>query len=213
MNTCKANILLCTQTTNHWKNLASCTQNSESLTTCYAWVWFSHPVQKKSYYASRFSFLFTNIDDVATAQNAKAIAAAIDSFTPTLAEEQAADPDMVKFKHIFVKKTWPLGTSKSDKQCLLPLLDNFFTRNGLAWIRLNDFERQRVHFTFQWSFEKEQCAKLMVCIFLAMMLSTKFTLELATPIFGLECNQTFKNTLILVCSVKFERNLILNMCH
>ena len=69
----------------------------------------------------------THIDEVAAIQNEKAIAAAIDPFTPTLAEEQAADLDMIKFKQFVVKKTWPLGTSKSDKACLLPLLTNFFT--------------------------------------------------------------------------------------
>ena len=82
----------------------------------------------------------TNIDEVANEKNAKAIAAAIDPFTPTLADKQAADPDMIKFKQFFIKKSWPIGTFKSDKQCLLPLLDTFFTRNGLVWIRLNNFE-------------------------------------------------------------------------
>ena len=51
----------------------------------------------------------TNIDEVANAKNAIAIAVAIDPFTPTLAEEQAADPDMIKFKQFFIKKSWPLG--------------------------------------------------------------------------------------------------------
>ena len=45
----------------------------------------------------------TNIDEHANSKNAKASAAAIDPFTPTLAEEQAAaDPDMIKFKQFFI---------------------------------------------------------------------------------------------------------------
>ena len=43
----------------------------------------------------------THIDDVAAIQNAKAITAPIDSFTPTLVEKQAAYPDMIKFKELF----------------------------------------------------------------------------------------------------------------
>ena len=86
----------------------------------------------------------THIDEVVAAQNEKAITAAIDPFTPTLAQEQALDPDIIKFKQFFIKKSWPLGTSKSDKAHLVPLLIKFFTCNILIWIRLNDFERQRV---------------------------------------------------------------------
>ena len=81
-------------------------------------------------------------DEVVTMLNNKAIAAAIDPFTPTLAEEQASDLDMIKFKHFFVKKSCPLGTSKSDKARLLPLITKFFTNNGLIWVRLDDFDRQ-----------------------------------------------------------------------
>ena len=66
-----------------------------------------------------------HIEEVAAIKNAKATAAAIDPFTPTLAEEQAADPDMIKLKQFFLKKTWPPCTSKSDKNHLLPLLSNF----------------------------------------------------------------------------------------
>ena len=56
-----------------------------------------------------YFFSRTHIDDVAADLNSKAIAATIDPFTPTLAEGQAVDPDMVKFKQFFVKKdlaTW-----------------------------------------------------------------------------------------------------------
>ena len=83
------------------------------------------------------------IDEVATNLNSKTTTVAINPFTLTLLEEQAADPDMTKFKQFFVKKSWPLGTSKLDKNCLLPLMI-FFTHNGLVWIRLDDFERQCV---------------------------------------------------------------------
>ena len=68
----------------------------------------------------------TNIDEHANAKNDKAIAAAMDPFTPTLAEEQAADPDMIKFKQFFIKNSWTLGTFKSNKHHLWPLLDKFF---------------------------------------------------------------------------------------
>ena len=86
----------------------------------------------------------SQFDEVVAKNNAKAIAAAIDPFTPSLAEEQASDSDMIKFKQFVVKKSWPLGTSKSDKARLVPLLSKFFTRDGLVWVRLSDFERQRV---------------------------------------------------------------------
>ena len=86
----------------------------------------------------------TYIDDIAAIPNVKAIAAAIDPFTPTLVEEQAADPNIVKFKQFFCKKTWPLGTSEPDQTHLLPLLSKLFTRNGRIWIRLDGFERQHV---------------------------------------------------------------------
>ena len=43
-------------------------------------------------------FLSRNpFDEVVSKLNDKAIAAAIEPFSPTLAEEQAADPDMIKF--------------------------------------------------------------------------------------------------------------------
>ena len=74
----------------------------------------------------------THIDEVVAAQNEKAIAAAIDPFTPTLAQEQALDLDMIKFKQFFIKMSWPLGTSKLDRACLVPLLTNFFTCDGLG---------------------------------------------------------------------------------
>ena len=46
----------------------------------------------------------TPFDEVTTILNVKAIGAAIDPFTPSLAEEeQAADPDMIKFRHFFEK--------------------------------------------------------------------------------------------------------------
>ena len=48
-------------------------------------------------------------DEVVTNINVKATAN--DPFTPTLADEQAADPDMIKFKQFAIKKSWPLGTS------------------------------------------------------------------------------------------------------
>ena len=62
----------------------------------------------------------TNIDDDTEAKNAKAIAAAIDPFTPTLAEEQAVDPEMVKFKQFFVKKLghWALLNHTNNVFCL-----------------------------------------------------------------------------------------------
>ena len=47
----------------------------------------------------------TTFDDIVTSLNDKAIAAAIDPFTPTLAEEQASDSDMIKFKQFVVKKS------------------------------------------------------------------------------------------------------------
>ena len=40
----------------------------------------------------------SQFDEVVAKINAKAIAAAIDPFTPSLAEEQANDSDMIKFK-------------------------------------------------------------------------------------------------------------------
>ena len=86
----------------------------------------------------------TPFDEVARNLNEKAIASAIDPFTPSLSEEQANDSDMIKFKQFVIKKSWPLGTSKSDKARLVPLLSKFFTRDGLVWVRLDDFERQRV---------------------------------------------------------------------
>ena len=53
---------------------------------------------------------FPQIDEFAAIQKAKAIAAAIDPLIPTLAEQQVADPNIVKFKQFL--STWPLGTSK-----------------------------------------------------------------------------------------------------
>ena len=46
----------------------------------------------------------TSFDEVVATRNDKAIAAAIDPFTLTLAEEQASDSDMIKFKQFVVKK-------------------------------------------------------------------------------------------------------------
>ena len=69
--------------------------------------------------------------------------AAIDPFTPTLREEQSSDADIIKLKQFHEKGTWPANTSKADIQKLSPLLNKFFVRDGLIWIRLNDFERQR----------------------------------------------------------------------
>ena len=69
----------------------------------------------------------THIDEVA----------AIDPFTPTLAQEQAADPDMIIFKQFFVHKTWPLGKSKSDKNCLLSFISK---KIYLSWSCLSQIE-------------------------------------------------------------------------
>ena len=69
----------------------------------------------------------TPFDEVVAILNAKAIAAAIDPFTPSLADEQANDSDMIKFKQFVVKKSWPLGTSKSDKAALFPNFEIFYS--------------------------------------------------------------------------------------
>ena len=69
--------------------------------------------------------------------------AAIDPFSPTLAQEQSVDPDLIKLRHFHEKGFWPLHTSKSDIIRLKPLLTRFFVRDGCVWIRLTDFERQR----------------------------------------------------------------------
>jgi hypothetical protein len=69
--------------------------------------------------------------------------AAIDPFTPTLAQEQAQDPDVIKIKHFHTNASWPANTSKQDKKRLGPLLSKFFVRDGCIWIRLQDHERQR----------------------------------------------------------------------
>ena len=73
----------------------------------------------------------TPFDDVVATLNDKAIAAAIDPFTPSLADEQATDPDMIKFKQFVVKKSWPLGTSKSDKHALSLSFLNFLLVTAL----------------------------------------------------------------------------------
>ena len=69
--------------------------------------------------------------------------AAIDPFSPTLAQEQSVEPDIIKLKYFHEKGAWPAGTSKSEIQRIKPLLDKFFVREGCIWIRLHDFERQR----------------------------------------------------------------------
>ena len=69
--------------------------------------------------------------------------AAIDPFTPTLAQEQAQDPDIIKLKCFHDKAFWPRNTSKADKKRIGPLMNKFFVRDGCIWIRLQDHERQR----------------------------------------------------------------------
>ena len=80
--------------------------------------------------------------------------AAIDPFSPTLAQEQAIEPDIVKLKHFFEKGTWPQFTSKADINRIAPLLKSFFVRDGCIWIRLNDFERQRTALFLPTKFRK-----------------------------------------------------------
>ena len=40
--------------------------------------------------------------------------AAIDPFTPTLAQEQAQDPDIIKLKYFHETSSWPANTTRSD---------------------------------------------------------------------------------------------------
>ena len=86
----------------------------------------------------------TKIDEVA----------AIDPFSPTLAQEQALEPDVIKLKHFFEKGTWPPSTSKAEINRISPLLNKFFVRDGCIWIRLNDFERQRTALWLPMKFRK-----------------------------------------------------------
>ena len=79
---------------------------------------------------------------------------AIDPFSPTLAQEQAVDQDIVKLQHFHEKGAWPLHTSKSDIKRLKHLVNNFFVREGCIWIRLKDFERQRTALFLPLKFRK-----------------------------------------------------------
>ena len=81
-------------------------------------------------------------------------AAAIDPFTPNLAQEQALDPDIVKLKFFHEKNSWPQGTSKKDIQRISPLLNKFFVRDRQIWVRLSDFERQRTALYLPFKFRK-----------------------------------------------------------
>jgi hypothetical protein len=80
--------------------------------------------------------------------------AAIDPFTPNLAQEQALDPDIVKLKYFHDFQKWPIGTSKKDIQRIAPLLNKFFARDNQIWIRLDDFERQRTALYLPHKFRK-----------------------------------------------------------
>ena len=79
---------------------------------------------------------------------------AIDPFSPTLAQEQAIDLDIIKLQHFHEKGAWPIQTSKSDIKRLKHLVNNFFVRDGCIWIRLNDFERQRTALFLPLKFRK-----------------------------------------------------------
>ena len=45
--------------------------------------------------------------------------AAIDPFSPTLAQEQALDPYIIVLKQFHEKSSWPLGTTKADKASIM----------------------------------------------------------------------------------------------
>ena len=79
---------------------------------------------------------------------------AIDPFSPTLAQEQAIEPDIIKLKYFHEKGAWPSFTSKSDIKRIKPLLNNFFVREGCIWICLKDFERQRTALFLPLKFRK-----------------------------------------------------------
>ena len=93
-----------------------------------------------------------------------------------------ADPDMIKWKQLFVKKSWPLGTTKLDKNCLLHLMSNFFLEmvlSGLGWMI---WKGNVLLCTSHSNLAKGQCVKLLANNFLAMILLAKLILGLVTPI-------------------------------
>ena len=65
---------------------------------------------------------------------------AIDPFTPSLMAEHAQDPDLMALRQFHTKSSWPAGTSNTDKARILPLLKNFFVRDSLILVRLDDHE-------------------------------------------------------------------------
>ena len=69
---------------------------------------------------------------------------AIDPFCPSLAHEQALDPDLVTLRQFHQTSSWPAGTSKLDKARILRLLQKILVRDVLILIKLSDHEHQHI---------------------------------------------------------------------
>ena len=67
----------------------------------------------------------TPFDEGAASLNEKAIAAAIDPFTPTLVEEQASDSDMIKFKQFVVKSLGHWALQNQTRHALYSYFQSF----------------------------------------------------------------------------------------
>ena len=89
----------------------------------------------------------------------------------------------------------------------------FFTRNGLIWIRLTDFERQRVALYLPMKFWKRAMCEAHGEQLAGHDALAKTYIRISDSYFWPGMKLDIKKTLILVCSVKFVRNPIPNLSH
>ena len=66
------------------------------------------------------------------------VAASIDPFTPDLSSLQKMDPELIKIEYYLQNNKWPLNTTKSEINRLIPLTTKYVTENNTVWIRLED---------------------------------------------------------------------------
>ena len=70
-------------------------------------------------------------------------AASIDPFSPDLTSLQQKDPDLIKMDHFRRFGKWPLNTSKTEINKMLPFVNSLVTENKTVWVRLIDEDYPR----------------------------------------------------------------------